>query len=62
MNAIKVFTGSSTVTTYIYTFIWVYIPMLRRIILEVGNYKFSFSQISGVLDKWGYSKREIIIS
>ena len=24
---------------------------LRRIILEVGNYEFIFSQISGILDK-----------
>ena len=27
------------------------IPTLYWIILEVGNYEFSFSQISGVLDK-----------
>ena len=27
------------------------IPMLRRIIFEVGNYEFIFRQISGVLEK-----------
>ena len=37
-------------------------PTLHRIILEVGNYEFSFSQISGVLDMFGSSKRKIIIS
>ena len=27
------------------------LPTLRRIRLEVGNYEFSFSQLSGILDK-----------
>ena len=37
-------------------------PMLRRIILEVGNYEFSFSQLSGVLENLVASKRKRIIS
>ena len=35
---------------------------LRRIRLEVGDYSFIFSQISGVLDNGGSSKIKIIIS
>ena len=38
-----------------------YLPTLRRTISDVGNYEFSFSQISGVLEKGEYSKRRIII-
>ena len=34
---------------------------LRMIILEIGNYEFSFSQISGDLEKSGASKRKRII-
>ena len=37
-------------------------PKLLRIILKVGHYEFRFSHISGVLDKWGYSNRNRIIS
>ena len=36
-------------------------PTLRRIILEVGNDEFSFSHLSGVLEKIGASKRKIMI-
>ena len=38
-----------------------WVPTLRRIILEVGNYEFSFSQLLGVLDKWWSSNRKRII-
>ena len=37
-------------------------PTIFRIILEVENYEFSFSQLSGVLDNRGYSNRKGIIS
>ena len=34
------------------------IPMLRKMILEVGNYEYIFSQLSGVLEKWGAFKKK----
>ena len=37
------------------------ILMIHRIILDFGNYELSFSQISGVLENWGASKRKRII-
>ena len=36
-------------------------PTLRKIILEVGNHEFSFSQISGILEKCGNFNKIIII-